>query len=725
MTTNFMDFNDADNLVSEEPVKLDPKVIKSALLNGLPQVLGYLFPQGKTRNNQFFVGDLDGTPGNSLVVELAGDKAGLWLDFSTQERGDIFEAWAYHERLDCKNQFPELLEKIADWLGNRSSYTQPAPAKKAFHEDDLGPRTGKWDYHDINGKLIAVVYRYDPPGGKVFRLLDVKAGKYRALDPRPLYSQPLIAKSQKIILVEGEKCADALIEKGITATTAMCGANAPIDKTDWSPLKGKDVTLWPDNDAPGRVYAEKAAEAIAKAGAKSVTVLRVPQDKPDKWDAADAIDDDTNVQEFIDSTASFTQPVVPPLEAFSLGHLLADKSPIPDDLISPRVLTPGGMIVLGGAAKVGKSDFILSWLTYMAAGEPFLGMEPSRRLRVFYLQAEVQYHYLRERLQNMKLPEILAWRAADNLFITPQLKLVLNDEGLEEAKSLLRKASEKEPLDIIVIDPLRNLFDGGEDGASENDNQAMLYFLKQRVEKLRDAVNPKAGIIIVHHTKKLQKKQLIEDPFLSFSGASSLRGYYTTGMLLYRPDENQSGRVVTYELRNGPPLYDKFVDKKNGKWIEIERESQRLLNQDHGEKLDAERRRKHDTILQIIFDEAAQGRVYTIAQFAEAFEGKSGLGADRTIRDRLGVLSTKGYIKFFRDGERYGKAKLKRTKFGYLCVDGMELLTDEKVVNEETGEYTNRRMLVLPTTYKSIETGAPLPVENPKVWIYQEEEMDE
>ena len=34
----------------------------------------------------------------------------------------------------------------------------------------------------------------------------------------------------------------------------------------------------------------------------------------------------------------------------------------------------------------------------MAAGVAFLGFTPPRPLRVFYLQAEIQYHYLRERL---------------------------------------------------------------------------------------------------------------------------------------------------------------------------------------------------------------------------------------------------------------------------------------------------------------------------------------
>jgi hypothetical protein len=78
--------------------------------------------------------------------------------------------------------------------------------------------------------------------------------------------------------------------------------------------------------------------------------------------------------------------------AFSLGALLDDTSPMPEDIIAPRVLTPGGLLVLGGAPKVGKSDLLISWLVHMAAGVPFLGFTPPRPLRIFYLQAEIQYH---------------------------------------------------------------------------------------------------------------------------------------------------------------------------------------------------------------------------------------------------------------------------------------------------------------------------------------------
>lgn len=716
-----LDFNNDTETPTYNQDHHSTQQLKERVLYRLEEALRVLFPAGQVRQKQFIVGNLSGDRGKSLVIELAGDKVGMWIDFATGEGGDILDLWARTQRLDIRRDFQKVVADIENWLGEiqhkpvLNSTTPQAPT------DELGPRTGKWDYTDSEGNLIACVYRYDPPEGKEFRPWDVKARKTQAPTPRPLYNQVGLAKASHIVLVEGEKSADALIQTGVMATTAMNGAKAPIDKTDWSPLINKHVVIWPDNDEPGLEYAQKAAQAILSSGAASVQVMMVPSDKPNKWDAADAVVEGLSINEFIRECIQAPLPIQKKLEAFSLGELLQDDSPIPDDLIEPRVLTPGGMVVFGGAAKVGKSDFVLSWLTYMAAGEPFLGLKPTRRLRTFYLQAEVQYHYLRERLQSMSLPEVLLWRASENLFITPQLHFILNDEGMAIVIDALKKASEDEPLDVIVIDPLRNLFDGGEDGASENDNQAMLYFLRERVEKLRNAINPDAGIIIVHHTKKITKKQLIEDPFLSLSGAGALRGYYTTGMLLYKPEESESARRLTFELRNGPGIPTKTLTKKSGRWTELEHESERLVNQSQGERLDAERRRKHDVILDLLIEEAERGCVYTARQFGEHFEGKGGLGAERTIRDRISVLTTKGYIKFVRDAERYGLPKAARSKYGYLCVEGMTVpYVKQPATNDET-----MMVLVKPTHYKCAFSGAVLPVENPDVWVYQESFLDE
>ena len=198
---------------------------------------------------------------------------------------------------------------------------------------------------------------------------------------------------------------------------------------------------------------------------------------------------------------------------------------MPEDIIAPRVLTPGGLLVLGGAPKVGKSDLTISWLVHMAAGQPFLGFTPPRPLRVFYLQAEIQYHYLRERLGQIALPTKVLEAARDTFVATPKLKMLLDTEGSMRVARAIQAAFPGVGPDIICIDPIRNLFDGGPDGGGENDNTAMMFFLKDRVEALRDYINPACGVILVHHTRKLSKQQLKDDPFLALSGASALRGF--------------------------------------------------------------------------------------------------------------------------------------------------------------------------------------------------------
>ena len=409
------------------------------------------------------------------------------------------------------------------------------------------------------------------------------------------------------------------------------------------------------------------------------------------------------------------------MPAFTLGALLDDDSPMPADIIAPRVLTPGGLLVLGGAPKVGKSDLLISWLVHMAAGQSFLDFTPPRPLRVFYLQAEIQYHYLRERMKQISLPPKVLAGARDNLVATPKLNLLLDAEGSVRVAAAIRRAFPTEPVDIICIDPIRNLFDGGPEGGGENDNSAMMFFLKDRVEVLRDHINPDCGVILAHHTKKLSKQQVKDDPFLALSGASALRGFYTSGLILHRPDEENPQRKLEIELRNGPALEPKLIDKVKGEWVEINPMNQRLVRQEVGAKHDAERDRKGDVICSLLQEEALQGRMYTMTLFAETFENTAGLGGQSIIRERLNVLTTKGYVKFVRGAAATALAlAAERSKYGYLCVESMRLATSREHVAADTGEITSELIDVLPSHYKCPQSGAVLPVENPSVWVYRD-----
>ena len=293
-----IDFNHVESTNLPSP-KATRDQIRCNLIERLESVLVRMFAAGKRRGRNFLVGDVLGSPGDSLQIVLEGEKAGLWTDRATGDGGDIFDLIAAHHRLDTQADFAQVMALAGHMVGQ--PLVQPPERKRAKAPlDELGQATAKWDYRDASGDLIAVVYRYDPPGcKKQFRPWDAKRRKMVPPEPRPLYNQPGLINASEVILVEGEKCAQSLIAAGVVATTAMQGANAPVEKTDWSPLAGKSVLIWPDRDKPGWDYAARAAQAILSAGARTCHILYPPEEATEGWDAADAIAEGFDIGNFL------------------------------------------------------------------------------------------------------------------------------------------------------------------------------------------------------------------------------------------------------------------------------------------------------------------------------------------------------------------------------------------------------------------------------------------
>ena len=81
--------------------------------------------------------------------------------------------------------------------------------------------------------------------------------------PWPIYNRSRIAQATEVVVVEGEKCVHALNGIGIVATTSPGGAGK-AGHADWSPLAGKTVRLWPDNDDIGRRHMADVAQILAR-----------------------------------------------------------------------------------------------------------------------------------------------------------------------------------------------------------------------------------------------------------------------------------------------------------------------------------------------------------------------------------------------------------------------------------------------------------------------------
>ena len=711
VSSDWFDFNDVPDS-EPKPPRLSKDELKARLLDNLESNLYGLFPAGRIEKNVFIVADIHGTPGQSLKIELKGQKKGMWKDHATDDGGDIFGLFAAVYNLDTKNDFKAVLDKTREWLGEPQHFVRDAVYKDISPQrgapvDNLGPHVAKYDYQGKNGALIACVYKYITKHGKTFRVWDVAKRRWQAPDPRPLYNQPGIACSDFIILCEGEKCAQALIDAGYCATTAIGGAKAPLDKTDWSPLKGKTLAIWPDNDQAGKNYAQAVAAYLQNRGLKEIRML-VPSDlAPAKWDAADAVAENFDIPAFLNSAAPPDHQFVPPkITVRSVREMLDDHSPMPPDLIGPRILGAGDIGIIAGAPKVGKSDFVMSAAMHWAAGMSFLDMTVPRPLRILYFQVEVGYYYMRERIRGTD-PELQKNSLVlDNLIISDKFNLILNEEGVEEISRICLTAFADGPPDLVILDPLRNLFDGGDDNANENDNSAMIDFFRKRVLVLQERVSKDMAIVLLHHIKKVAKKVFEEDPFQTISGAGSLRGFYTAGIILYKPDEDLRDLRIYFELRNGPSIKAKLVTKHDGRWIELENSEQRLANKKQGRKQDAERDRKTDTIIELLENQAKEnGTLFTIGGFAKLYEGKYGLDSSASIERLVKGIAAKGFLKFRKDTSEFGLRSAK-SKLGFMVTENMRL------------RHGDEFSTVLPSHYLDVPDGALMEVENPHVWVW-------
>jgi len=127
-----------------------------------------------------------------------------------------------------------------------------------------------------------------PDGGKEFRPVHrIDNGAWAIGDPPgflQLYCCDDLPPDGPIIVVEGEQCVDLARELGFAAFTSAHGSNGAT-KTDWTPLKGRDVWILPDNDTAGERYGREVA-GILSALACRVKIVRLPN-LPPKGDIVD------------------------------------------------------------------------------------------------------------------------------------------------------------------------------------------------------------------------------------------------------------------------------------------------------------------------------------------------------------------------------------------------------------------------------------------------------
>lgn len=350
------------------------KQVAAAALSSIERVLLIWLPGGKKNGHEYQA--INPTRSDSKMGSFSINcNTGAWSDFATGDKGgDLVALVAYLEG----SKQSEASKQLAEFLGiaqaktdapQRATRSQtregdtnaPAKTRKPVWcalqpvPDDAPPplqshyKYGKpslrWEYHNEAGQLLCLVYRFEPKAKderkQFFPLTycENDAGKrewrFQGLpDPRPLYHLDKLSANQRTpaVVCEGEKAADAaaLLFPAAICTTLLNGAQAP-HKTDWRPLVGRTVYLWPDNDEAGRECMAKVATLTKEAGAQSVQILNLSsfacapgsndlRPLHEKWDAADAVADGWSAEHvaMLMTTSDFLQEM-PQVDTSALG----------------------------------------------------------------------------------------------------------------------------------------------------------------------------------------------------------------------------------------------------------------------------------------------------------------------------------------------------------------------------------------------------------------------
>lgn len=191
-------------------------------------------------------------------------------------------------------------------VGKRIKVYNP---KRAGHEWEWGSFTPSmvFPYFNADGSSLGYVLRREFDDGRKETPMvcwvrmptgDECWSRFPFPKPRPLYiggGNPSLRDGQ-IVIVEGEKCADAMVAGSYRQAVSWAGGTFGIRHTDWSPLAGRSVIIWPDADGPGVKTAGEIAALLVGLGC-SVKVLDVSGDLPKGFDVADAVRDGWSKQQ--------------------------------------------------------------------------------------------------------------------------------------------------------------------------------------------------------------------------------------------------------------------------------------------------------------------------------------------------------------------------------------------------------------------------------------------
>lgn len=376
--------------------------------------------------------------------------------------------------------------------------------------------TVRHDIRDVFGVIQGTHVRRNKTDGTKAMSWD-PALKGRPVETMPLYRSELVRGwplNHAIVLTEGEAACQVMLDTGFKALGTVTGATTTPDLTALTPCVGRDVLLWPDNDAAGRAHMDRIAKLLHRI-ALSVSIVEWA-DAPDHGDAVDFLT--SHGADDLEALLAAAQPWDPrsSVEIIAATDLLAMD--FPELRWAIEGILPEGAAVLAAAPKIGKSWLVDDWAVAIALGGFAMNSTKVDRGQVLLLPLEDSHRRMQSRLRTVlhgkDVPSLL-----DIAFDWPRF-----GEGFEDQVEAW--VSTHPDARLIVVDTLAKV------RPHQRTNRQLYEVDYEDLSVLASIVRARPGLalVAVHHDRKAEADDFLD----SVSGSHGITGAADTVLVLRR-----------------------------------------------------------------------------------------------------------------------------------------------------------------------------------------------
>lgn len=421
-------------------------------------------------------------------------------------------------------------EEICGALGITAKDLFPAaPSPKATSKRKI---VARYDYYDRNGAFLYQKTRWlDEAGKKSFTWSHKDStGRWqsgRGDAPLILYNEWEALEHDRVFLVEGEKDVETMrTHLHLPAVSTPDGADKTTEGNarKWKPhfteaLTGKSVVIIPDNDGPGKTFAQYAASVLhGKAASVKLLDLKSEWDKlPEHGDITDvleAVGDPQKVAFNLEALETMAEEYIPEeappdnegTDKFAPRIVRAIDVPYtpPRWLIAPYFQRGKGTLIQADNGT-GKTVFMCAIAAHVSTGRPILGLPIETPGDVLVLSVEDELPTLRGRIE------------ADGGDLS-RCHLIEHAAGLTLTSPEIEEFIKATNAKLLIFDPLQAFLGSDVDMFRANETRPVLAKLFDMCDR-----NDCACAIISHEGKNTFGKSAVNRALGSVDIPASMR----------------------------------------------------------------------------------------------------------------------------------------------------------------------------------------------------------